>query len=206
MSLRIVFAGTPPFSERILNDLFNTQHEIVGVYTQPDRPKGRGQKLTASPVKQLAEHHGISVYQPKSLKSSIEQEILKNLRPDVLVVVAYGLILPPPVLAIPKYGCINVHASLLPRWRGAAPIQRAILSGDAETVISIMQMDVGLDTGDVFAKVSTPISPDDTSEILHHRLAILGSNALINTLGALTDINSFVELLCDSHGSLCCKP
>lgn len=185
MSLRIVFAGTPQFAEQVLQQLVNTEYTVVGVYTQPDRKKGRGQKLMPSPVKTLAITLNIPVYQPARLKEATEQEMLKSLDPDLMVVVAYGLILPAAVLAIPKYGCINIHASNLPRWRGAAPIQRAILANDPETGICIMQMDAGLDTGDVLNKVITPIDPKDTSETLHHRLANLGAKALIETLRQL---------------------
>jgi methionyl-tRNA formyltransferase len=185
MSLRIVFAGTPPFSAHILQSLINTHHKLVGVYTQPDRKKGRGQQLTPSPVKILATELGIPIYQAARLKDPIEHEILKNLKPDVLVVVAYGLILPPAVLAIPIYGCINIHASNLPRWRGAAPIQRSILAGDTETGICIMQMDAGLDTGDVLNRITTPIYATDTSQTLHDRLADIGAAALIQTLEQL---------------------
>ena len=185
MALRIVFAGTPPFSAHILKMLMDASYTIVGVYTQPDRKKGRGQQLTASPVKSLAIELGIPIYQPARLKDPTEHEILKNLKPDVLVVVAYGLILPPAVLAIPTYGCINIHASNLPRWRGAAPIQRSILAGDTETGICIMQMDAGLDTGDVLNRVTTPIYSTDTSQTLHDRLADIGATALIHTLEKL---------------------
>lgn len=185
MSLTIVFAGTPSFSAHILSTLLGTSHTLVGVYTQPDRKQGRGQKLTPSPVKALALEHDIPIYQPHRLKPIEEHEQLKALNPDVMVVVAYGLILPPAILSIPKYGCINIHASNLPRWRGAAPIQRAILEGDSETGICIMQMDAGLDTGDVLMRVTTPISSIDTSQTLHDRLATLGANALIQTLEQL---------------------
>jgi len=185
MTLRIAFAGTPIFSAYILECLTHTPHSLVGVYTQPDRKKGRGQQLTPSPVKTLASQLNIPIYQPARLKDPTEHEILKNLKPDVLIVVAYGLILPAAVLAIPTYGCINIHASNLPKWRGAAPIQRAILAGDTETGICIMQMDAGLDTGDVLNRVTTPIHPTDTSQILHDRLANIGAKALIQTLEQL---------------------
>ncbi|MDX1252728.1 MAG: methionyl-tRNA formyltransferase [Gammaproteobacteria bacterium] len=176
--LRIIFAGTPGFALPPLRALLASGHEVCAVYTQPDRPAGRGRKLTASPVKQLALEHGIPVYQPASLKSGEEQERLRALQADVMVVVAYGLILPPPVLAAPRLGCINIHASLLPRWRGAAPIQRAILAGDSQSGVTIMQMDVGLDTGDMLALAPCPILPDDTTQTLHDRLAALGAQAL----------------------------
>lgn len=185
MSLNIVFAGTPLFSAHILKALINTPHTILGVYTQPDRKQGRGQKLSPSPVKVLAIEQNIPVYQPPSLKPSLAHEQLKSLNPDLMVVVAYGLILPPEILAIPRYGCINIHPSNLPRWRGAAPIQRAILSGDTETGVCIMQMDAGMDTGDVLLNTKTPISPKDTSETLENRLANMGAIALIQALERL---------------------
>lgn len=185
MALRIVFAGTPPFSAHILQALINASYTVVGVYTQPDRKKGRGQQLTPSPVKSLATELGIPIYQPARLKDPAEHETLKDLKPDVLVVVAYGLILPSAVLAIPTYGCINIHASNLPRWRGAAPIQRSILAGDTETGICIMQMDAGLDTGDVLNRVTTPIYSSDTSQTLQDRLADIGATALIQSLESI---------------------
>ncbi|HET6655016.1 MAG TPA: methionyl-tRNA formyltransferase, partial [Gammaproteobacteria bacterium] len=153
--------------------------------TQPDRPAGRGRRLTASPVKQRALDAGVPVRQPFHLKDEAEQAALRELAPDVMVVVAYGLILPRPVLALPALGCVNIHASLLPRWRGAAPIQRAILAGDRETGVSIMQMEAGLDTGPVLAQAMTPIAPDDTAATLHDRLAALGAHALLPALEAL---------------------
>ncbi|EGG98528.1 Methionyl-tRNA formyltransferase [gamma proteobacterium IMCC2047] len=180
--LRIVFAGTPDFAASSLAALLNSTHQLVGVYTQPDRPAGRGRKLSASPVKQLALEHGIPVYQPLSLKEDTEQDILKSLNADLMVVVAYGLILPKAILEIPKLGCINVHASLLPRWRGAAPIQRAVLAGDAESGVTIMQMDIGLDTGDMLLTKSCPINDDDTGSSLHDRLAKLGAECLLEAL------------------------
>jgi len=186
--LRIVFAGTPDFAASSLAALLTSSHQVVGVYTQPDRPAGRGRKLAASPVKQLAEQHDIPVFQPLSLKNHAEQEILKSLNADLMVVVAYGLILPPLVLSIPKLGCINVHASLLPRWRGAAPIQRAVLAGDEESGVTIMQMDAGLDTGDMLLKKSCPINKDDTGSSLHDRLAELGAQCLLETLANLPSL------------------
>ncbi|MEH6358039.1 MAG: methionyl-tRNA formyltransferase [Pseudomonadales bacterium] len=180
--LRIVFAGTPDFAASNLAALLTTHHQVVGVYTQPDRPAGRGRKLTAGPVKQLAEQHNIPVFQPLSLKDNAEQEILQALNADLMVVVAYGLILPPQALAIPKLGCINVHASLLPRWRGAAPIQRAVLAGDEKSGVTIMQMDIGLDTGDMLLIKDCPINDDDTGSSLHDRLAQLGADCLLETL------------------------
>ncbi len=184
-SLRIVFAGTPEFAAASLEALLGSQHQVIAVYTQPDRPAGRGRKLSASPVKQLALEQKIPVLQPVSLKNGIEQQKLAELRPDLIVVAAYGLILPPLVLTIPKFGCINVHASLLPRWRGAAPIQHAILAGDEETGITIMQMDAGLDTGDMLHRLSCTIGPQDTGSSLHDRLATLGAKALLETLSDL---------------------
>lgn len=184
-ALRIVFAGTPEFAKVSLQALLESDHKLVAVYTQPDRPAGRGRKLTASPVKQLAVQHEIPVYQPASLKGTEQQQQLKSLRPDVMIVVAYGLILPQSILDIPRYGCFNVHASLLPRWRGAAPIQRAIMEGDEQTGVTIMQMDTGLDTGDMLMRIPTPILTEDTGQSLHDRLADLGANALILTLSEL---------------------
>jgi len=183
--LNIIFAGTPEFAVAPLRALLATKHTVCAVYTQPDRPAGRGRKLTASPVKQLALEHGIPVHQPASLKSAEEQARLQGLQADLMVVVAYGLILPPPVLEAPRLGCVNIHASLLPRWRGAAPLQRAILAGDTETGITIMQMDAGLDTGAMLARVSCPILPDDTTQTLHDRLAALGAQTLLPVLEQL---------------------
>jgi methionyl-tRNA formyltransferase len=183
--LTILFAGTPEFAATTLRALLTTEHRICAVYTQPDRPAGRGRKLTPSAVKQLALERGITVLQPPTLKEEQQQQVLRDFNADIMVVVAYGLLLPQAVLDAPKYGCINVHASLLPRWRGAAPIQRAISSGDTETGVTIMQMDKGLDTGAMLHKVSTPISDEDTSQSLHDRLAELGASALIETLNQL---------------------
>ncbi len=165
-SLSIVFAGTPEFAAGHLRALLNSQHKVVAVYTQPDRPAGRGKKLTASPVKSLALEHSLEVQQPLSLKDEDTQNILRQYQADIMVVVAYGLLLPKAVLDIPKLGCVNVHGSILPRWRGAAPIQRAIEAGDSETGVTIMQMDVGLDTGDMLIKQSCAISDDETSASL----------------------------------------
>ncbi len=183
--LRVVLAGTPEFAVPTLAALLDSAHTVVGVYTQPDRPAGRGQKRQASPVKRLALSRGVPVHQPTSLKDTGEQERLRALQPDVVVVVAYGLLLPQAVLDIPRHGCINVHASLLPRWRGAAPIQRAILAGDAETGVTIMQMDAGLDTGDVLALRACPIAVDETGASLHDRLAVLGVEPLFEVLDRL---------------------
>lgn len=183
--LKIIFAGTPDFSVSSLQTLIDSPHEIVAVYTQPDRPAGRGRKLTASPIKQLAEQMGIAVEQPESLKEPAVQQQLAAYQADIMVVVAYGQLLPPVVLAMPRLGCINVHASLLPRWRGAAPIQRAIVAGDAETGVTIMQMAKGLDTGDMLAKVVTPIDPNETAAELHDRLSVLGNDALLDVIEQL---------------------
>lgn len=188
--LRIIFAGTPDFAAQHLAALIGTHHYIVGVYTQPDRPAGRGQKLTPSPVKQLALEHGIDVQQPPSIKSAESLAQLKNYNADIMVVVAYGLLLPSEVLNAPVYGCINVHGSLLPRWRGAAPIQRAILHGDTKTGVSIMQMDAGLDTGDVLATVSLSIDDHDTSASLYEKLSTLGQQALIDVLANIDNLSA----------------
>jgi len=186
--LRIVFAGTPEFAALHLQALLddNNHHEIVAVYTQPDRPAGRGKKLKSSPVKALAEHHGLTVHQPLSLKDSEQQQILAQLNADIMVVVAYGLLLPITILGTPKHGCINVHASLLPRWRGAAPIQRAIEAGDTETGVTIMQMDVGLDTGDMLRTAHCTIEKTDTGGSLHDKLSAIGPPALLETLQQIT--------------------
>ena len=181
-SLRIVFAGTPEFASIHLRALLTTAHEIVGVYTQPDSRSGRGKKLTASPVKQCAANAGITVFQPGSLRDKAAQSELAALKPDVLIVVAYGLILPQAVLDIPSICCLNVHGSLLPRWRGAAPIQRAIEAGDKRTGITIMQMDAGLDTGNMLAKASCDIDENTTAASLHDTLAELGAPLLLNVL------------------------
>lgn len=183
--MNIVFAGTPDFAVSSLKALVRSDHRVVAVYTQPDRPAGRGRKLAASPVKRFAEQQGIPVFQPESLKDAGELTRLSALKPDVMVVVAYGLILPQSVLDIPRLGCLNVHASLLPRWRGAAPIQRAIEAGDAITGITIMQMAAGLDTGPMLAQAETAITPDDTAAALHDRLAELGANSLLQALRQL---------------------
>ena len=183
--MRIVFAGTPEFAAEHLKALLASQHEIIAVYTQPDRPAGRGQKLMPSPVKQLAVDNGIPVLQPPTLRNAEAQAELAALAPDLMVVVAYGLILPQVVLDIPKHGCINSHASLLPRWRGAAPIQRAVQAGDAESGVTVMRMEAGLDTGPMLLKVSTPIGADDTGGSLHDRLAELGPPAVLEAIAGL---------------------
>jgi methionyl-tRNA formyltransferase len=190
--LRVVFAGTPDFSVPCLEACRASGADVVAVYTQPDRPAGRGRKLTPSPVKQAALAAGIAVEQPESLKSAEAQQALAAYRPDLLVVVAYGLILPRKVLAIPRHGCWNVHASLLPRWRGAAPIQRAILAGDTESGVDLMQMEAGLDTGPVLLERRTPITGDDTGGSLHDRLSVLGAEALAEGLARLLAGESLV--------------
>ncbi|MGB1090702.1 MAG: methionyl-tRNA formyltransferase [Oceanobacter sp.] len=185
MALNIVFAGTPEFAAIHLEALISSEHRIVGVYSQPDRPANRGKKLQASPVKQVALKHDLPVFQPLNFKSEEAVAELAALNADVMIVVAYGLILPTSVLNTPKYGCLNVHASLLPRWRGAAPIQRCIEAGDKVTGITIMQMDKGLDTGDMLEIVTTGIMSDDTGGSLHDRLADMGPGALMTTLTKL---------------------
>ena len=187
--LRIVFAGTPEFAaaslQAVLDSQTDNQYDVIGVYTQPDRPAGRGQKLVQSPVKQLALANNIPVFQPLNFKLDEDKAQLAALEADIMIVAAYGIILPKAVLDTPKLGCINVHASLLPRWRGAAPINRALIAGDLETGITIMQMDVGLDTGDMLLKTHCGITPTDTFSTLHDRLAIIGGGALIETLELL---------------------
>lgn len=182
---RIVFAGTPEFAAAHLQALLDSRHEVVAVYTQPDRPAGRGQKLVASPVKQLAQQHDIPVLQPANLRHAEAQQELAAFNADLMVVVAYGLILPQVILDTPRLGCINSHASLLPRWRGAAPIQRAIEAGDAETGVTVMQMEAGLDTGPMLLKTITPIAATDTGGSLHDRLAELGPPAVLEAVELL---------------------
>jgi methionyl-tRNA formyltransferase len=199
LTLRIVFAGTPEFAAAHLQSLVTAQKEnhqnfeVVAVYTQPDRPAGRGKKLSASPVKELAIAHQIPVYQPVNFKSPEAIAEFTALDADLMIVVAYGLILPKNLLDIPRLGCINVHASLLPRWRGAAPIQRAIEAGDKESGVTIMQMDVGLDTGDMLLKTRCTLSPDETGSSLHDKLIQLGSPALLNVLQQLREGNTHPE-------------
>ena len=196
--MKIIFAGTPEFAATALAALLKTEHEIVAVYTQPDRKAGRGQKLRASAVKQLALENNIPVYQPLHFKSSTEEGLaaqaeLKALNADVMVVAAYGLILPQVVLDTPKYGCLNIHGSLLPRWRGAAPIQRAIATGDAETGVTIMKMAAGLDTGDMMYKTLCPISAEDTSASLHDKLALQGAEAIVAVLESEQTLQHYLE-------------
>lgn len=196
--MKIIFAGTPEFAAVALDALLKTEHEIVAVYTQPDRKAGRGQKLTASAVKQLALTHQIPVHQPLHFKSSTEEGLtaqaeLKALNADVMVVAAYGLILPQVVLDTPKYGCLNIHGSLLPRWRGAAPIQRAISTGDTETGVTIMKMAAGLDTGDMMYKTYCPIEATDTSATLHDKLAQQGAEATVKVLSSESTLQHYLD-------------
>ncbi len=179
---RIVFAGTPEFAARSLEALLEAGHRVEAVLSQPDRPAGRGRHLQPSPVTRLARERELAVLQPEKLRGADIRRQLEALEPDVMVVAAYGLLVPPKVLAIPRYGCINVHGSLLPRWRGAAPIQRAIAAGDTETGVTIMQMEKGLDTGPMLHSLTTPIHDDDTGGSLHDRLAELGARALLTVL------------------------
>ena len=181
-SIRIIYAGTPDFAVAPLSALIDAGYNVVAVYTQPDRPAGRGREPRPSPVKQKALEHNIPVFQPETLKSEADQNTLRELNSDLMIVTAYGLLLPKAVLDIPRLGCINVHASLLPRWRGAAPIQRSILAGDKQTGITIMQMDVGLDTGDMLAKQVCDIRSDDTGSSLHDRLMVMGAETLLTML------------------------
>ena len=195
--MKIIFAGTPEFAAHALAALLNTEHEIVAVYTQPDRKAGRGQKLTASAVKQLALQHQLPVYQPLNFKASTDdglaaQNELAELNADVMVVAAYGLILPQVILDTPKYGCLNIHGSLLPRWRGAAPIQRAIATGDAETGVTIMKMAAGLDTGDMMLKTICPIEVTDTSASLHDKLALQGAEAICTVLASEQSLQQYL--------------
>jgi methionyl-tRNA formyltransferase len=207
--MRIIFAGTPDFAASSLQALIDTQsdagHELVAVYTQPDRKAGRGRKLRPSPVKQLALQHDIPVYQPHNFKDAHDRQQLAELKPDLMIVVAYGLILPQRVLDTPGQGCINVHASLLPRWRGAAPIQRAILAGDAESGVCIMQMEAGLDTGPVLREVRTAINANDTGSSLHDRLATLGARALIDTVADIVAGSAVATPQDDSQSNYAAK-
>lgn len=191
--LHIIFAGTPEFASLHLQAVIDSPHEVIAIYSQPDRPAGRGRKLTLNPVKQRALENNIPVFQPTTLKTEEAQQELMALKPDLMVVVAYGLLLPQAVLDIPVYGCINVHGSLLPRWRGAAPIQRAIAAGDKETGVTIMQMDAGLDTGDMLLKSCCPIRCNDTSKSLHDRLAVIGVSCLQQALGLIEAGHTIAE-------------
>ncbi|MGL5948749.1 MAG: methionyl-tRNA formyltransferase [Aeromonas sp.] len=204
--LKLIFAGTPDFAAQHLAALLSaaadaSPFEVVAVYTQPDKPAGRGQKLTASPVKSLALAHNLPVYQPATLRAEEAQAELAALGADLMVVVAYGLILPKVVLDTPPLGCINVHGSLLPRWRGAAPIQRAIWAGDSETGVTIMQMDVGLDTGAMIRKVTCPIAADETSASLYDKLAALGPQALVATVTAMAAGETAAEAQDDAQAN-----
>jgi len=197
-ALNIVFAGTPDFAAGHLQALIDSRHNVVGVYSQPDRPAGRGKKLQPSPVKQLALEHNIPVFQPLNFKQEGAIAELDSLNADIMIVVAYGLLLPLAVLEAPKMGCLNVHASILPRWRGAAPIQRAIQAGDTETGVTIMQMDVGLDTGDMLSKTLLDIHADETGGSLHDRLLEKGPTALLQTLTLLQAGEAIAEKQDDS--------
>ena len=203
--LKICFAGTPSFAAEHLAALIAAKHNIVAVYTQPDRPSGRGKKLQPSPVKQVALDSGLIIKQPKSLKLADAQQELAAFSPDLLIVVAYGLILPQEILDIPRLGCINVHASLLPRWRGAAPIERAILAGDKESGITIMKMDAGLDTGPMLYKSKVKISPDDDREILMGNLCSAGTSALLHTLDNFTTLRESAQLQDDTLSTYAAK-
>ncbi len=205
-ALKLVFAGTPDFAAKHLQALLDDgRHQVVAVYTQPDRPAGRGKKPRPSPVKQLAEQAGLPVLQPLNFKQQQDRNALAALGADLMVVVAYGLILPQAVLDIPRLGCVNVHASLLPRWRGAAPIQRAIEAGDADTGVTVMQMAAGLDTGDMLHKVRCAIDADDTSASLHDKLAELGGPALVTALDQLASGSAQPEVQDDSLSNYAAK-
>jgi methionyl-tRNA formyltransferase len=199
--MKIVFAGTPDFALPVLQILAESSHAVVAVYTRPDRPSGRGRRVTESPVKRVAGQFHLPVYQPVTLRNPDVQAELRALDADLMIVVAYGLILPPEVLALPRLGCVNVHASLLPRWRGAAPIQRAILAGDQETGVCIMQMDSGLDTGPVLASAACRIEPDDTAGRLHDRLSVMGARLVKENLDQIGQDNLAPRRQDDSQAS-----
>jgi methionyl-tRNA formyltransferase len=201
--MRVVFAGTPEFAALALAALTQAGHNIVLVLTQPDRPAGRGMRVVPSPVKALALRHSLPLQQPESLKTPAAQEQIRACAADVMVVAAYGLILPAAILALPRLGCLNIHASLLPRWRGAAPIQRALLAGDPSTGISIMQMDAGLDTGPVLARYPLAIAPSDTAQSLHDRLAQLGACAITEVLPRLAELKPQPQ--CDAAATYAAK-
>lgn len=190
-TLKIVFAGTPEFALPCLDALYHSEHQLLALYTQPDRPAGRGRQLQASAVKNWALQHHLPILQPVNFKDPQTVAELAALQPDVMIVIAYGLILPQSVLNIPRYGCINVHASLLPRWRGASPIQQAILHGDQESGVSIMQMDVGMDTGPVYTQVSYTIKPTETAQSLHQQLAALSPEPLLKTLAQIASHQAY---------------
>ena len=203
--LRIIFAGTPDFAAESLRALLDTEHEVIAVYTQPDKKGKRKNQMAPRPVKDLAVENSIPVFQPHSLKDEDEQLALTNLKADIMVVVAYGMLLPKAVLDTPRLGCINVHGSILPRWRGAAPVERSMLEGDQETGVTIMQMDEGLDTGDMLHKVFTPISQTDTAASLFERLAVIGSEALVETLTQLQNGTAQPEKQDDSLATYAAK-
>jgi methionyl-tRNA formyltransferase len=204
-NLRICFAGTPTFAAAHLQALLKAGHHVVAVYTQPDRPAGRGKKLQASPVKQIALEHGLPVFQPSSLKPLKETETLASLDSDLMIVVAYGLILPKTILDAPRLGCLNIHASLLPRWRGAAPIERALLAGDKVSGITIMQMDEGLDTGAMLDKESVEIAPTDNRINLEEKLQIAGQTALLRILSNLEKYQSEATIQNDEDSNYAVK-
>lgn len=199
--LRVVFAGTPYFAVPSLQALIEQRFDVVAVYTQPDRPQGRGRKITPGPIKTIALENQLAVYQPKSLKNPAAIDEFAALQPDVMVVAAYGLILPQQVLDIPTYGCINVHGSILPEWRGAAPIQRAIAAGDTTLGVTIMQMDAGLDTGEMLLKGTIPLGIDDSCQTMLPKLATLGADLLVDTLHNLNDKQQHAEPQIDSQAS-----
>ncbi len=183
--MKIAFMGTPDFSVPCLRALAESGHEVVGVFCQPDKPVGRKQELQAPPVKQEALRHGLRVLQPKSLRNGLGLALLQELQPDLVIVVAYGKILPPDFLAFPKYGCVNIHASLLPKYRGASPIHWAVMAGDSETGVTVMQMDEGMDTGDILLVKKLPIPPDATTEEMFDRLSVLGAEAMLEAIDGL---------------------
>jgi len=197
--MNIVFAGTPEFALPSLQALLDSAHKVIAVYTQPDRPAGRGRKLTASPIKQLAQSAGVPAYQPENFKQAGAIAELAELQADLMVVVAYGLILPQPVLDLPKFGCINVHGSLLPRWRGAAPIHRAVLAGDAKTGVTIMQLVKKLDAGDMLLKLECPIKANDTSSSLHDQLAQMGAQGLLEVIEQIAQGRAQPEAQDEAH-------
>lgn len=199
--MKVVYMGTPDFAVLPLESILAAGHEVAGVFTQPDKPKGRGYELAPPPVKVCALARGLTVYQPQTLKDGAALEILRALQPDVIVVAAYGKILPKEIIHLPKYGCINIHASLLPKYRGAAPIQRCILEGEAQTGVTVMYMDEGLDTGDMLIKESTPIGPDETAGSLHDRLAQMGAALIADALSLLENGTAPRE---KQDGSLSC--
>lgn len=203
--LQIIYAGTPDFSVPALQALIDSEHDVIAVYTQPDRPSGRGRKIRLGPVKQLAVDNSIPVEQPLSLKPDDDQQVLRDYQPDLIVVAAYSLILPQAVLDIPRYGCLNIHASLLPRWRGAAPLQRAIQAGDTETGVTIMQMAAGLDTGDILHKIIIPITANDGCESIHDSLSIKGAAGLMTVIDQVVNGELKAEVQDDSLSTYASK-